>query len=126
MLEIRIIMNSPVEDILAFKTCCGLRMWDQNLEILVSNRGERDIVVPSHFDLEGDFGSRRVETLTPHGEKCIKPGEIIAFYCYLDEAIWATARRLVFHDSEGNPYAVAIPEDPAGHTNAHTPSGVTV
>ncbi len=39
MLEIRFIMNSPVEDILAFKTCCGLKMFDQNLEIQLINQG---------------------------------------------------------------------------------------
>ena len=27
MLEIRAIMNSPVEDIFGFKTCCGFRAW---------------------------------------------------------------------------------------------------
>ena len=39
MLEIHIIMNSAVEDILAFKTCCGLKVMDQNLEIHVKNSG---------------------------------------------------------------------------------------
>jgi hypothetical protein len=32
-LFIRPIMNSSVEEIFAFKTCCGLRVFDQNLEI---------------------------------------------------------------------------------------------
>ena len=111
MLEIHIIMNSAVEDILSFKTCCSLRMYDQNLEIHVRNGGISDVVVPSWFDLEGEFGSHRVETLVPHGEQRIVPGQTIAFYCYMDEAVWAKARSLVFHDSEGNRYPIPIPED---------------
>ncbi len=31
MLEIHPIMNSAVEEIFGFKTCCGLRAFDQNL-----------------------------------------------------------------------------------------------
>jgi hypothetical protein len=109
MLKIRIIMNSAVEDILSFKTCCSLRMFDQNLEIQVKNIGISDVVIPSYFDLQGEFGSHRVETLVPHGEQCIKPGEIVAFYCFMDEAVWAKARSLVFHDTSGNRYPVAVP-----------------
>ena len=56
MLEIRIIMNSSVEDILAFKTCCSLKMFDQNLEIHVANQGTGPVTVPSYFDLEGESG----------------------------------------------------------------------
>ena len=41
MLNIKCIMNSAVEDILAFKTCCGLKMFDQNLEIHLTNQGTR-------------------------------------------------------------------------------------
>ena len=54
MLEIKPIMNSSAEDILSFKTCCSLNAWDQNLEIHVKNIGNRTVVVPSYFDLEGE------------------------------------------------------------------------
>ena len=64
MLEIRLIMNSAVEDILSFKTCCGLKMFDQNLEIHLINRGPSPVVVPSCFDLETPEGVRRIDT--PH------------------------------------------------------------
>jgi len=109
MLNIRIIMNSPVEDILAFKTCCSLKMFDQNLEVHVTNRGAAPVTVPSYFDLQGERGfHQRIDTLTPPGEQQIGAGEIIAFYCYMDEALWNRSRRMVFHDSEGNEYPVDI------------------
>jgi len=37
-LYIRPIMNSSVEEIFAFKTCCGMRVFDQNLEIQITNQ----------------------------------------------------------------------------------------
>ena len=109
MLEIHAIMNSSVEDVFAFKTCCSLRVLDQNLEIQVRNVGHRAVVVPSYLDLEGEHGSTRIYTLMPAGEHRIEPGEIKAFYCYMDETFWNRSRRLVFHDIEGNKYSVEIP-----------------
>lgn len=108
MLKIRAIMDSPVEDIFAFKTCCGVRAFDQNLEIHVTNQSDRLVEVPSYFDLKGDMGSQRVDTLMPHGEHRIAPGETIGFYCIMDEVQWKAARQLVFYDTEGNSYAVGI------------------
>jgi hypothetical protein len=108
MLEIRAIMNSPVEDILGFKTCCGLRAFDQNLEIHVKNRGDRPVIVPSHFDLKGQAGEHRVANLMPHGDQRIEPEEIKAFYCSMDETQWKAARQMVFYDTEGNSYQVDI------------------
>jgi len=108
MLEISPIMNSAVEDIFGFKTCCGMRAFDQNLEIHVRNVGESPIVVPSHFDLQGPWGSRRINTLMPNGDQRILPGEIKAFYCEMDDALWMKARRMVFFDSETNSYLVEL------------------
>jgi hypothetical protein len=108
MLEIRAIMNSPVEDIFGFKTCCGLRAFDQNLEIHVKNLGERPVVVPSHFDLKGEGGVRRIDTLMPHGDQRIGPEEIKGFYCMMDEIQWKAARQMTFYDTEGNSYPVDI------------------
>ena len=108
MLEIRLIMNSAVEDIFAFKTCCGLKMFDQNLEIHLVNRGENLVVVPGFFDLETPQGVRRINGLMPPGELRISPGEIKAFYCSMDENLWSKAEKLVFYDLEGNPYTVAV------------------
>lgn len=108
MLEIRAIMNSSVEEIFNFKTCCGLRIFDQNLEILVRNRGTQPVEVPGYFDLQGEFGSYRVDTLIPSGIQRIMPGEIMAFYCTMDEEIWNASKHLVFYDQEGRKYQVEL------------------
>ncbi|MBI4965574.1 MAG: hypothetical protein HY913_20020 [Desulfomonile tiedjei] len=101
-------MNSSAEDVLSFKTCCSIRVWDQNLEIHVRNVGDRAVIVPSYLDLAGEYGSKRIDTLMPAGEQRIEPGEIKAFYCYMDEALWSKSRRLVLHDNDGNEYATEI------------------
>jgi hypothetical protein len=108
MLEIRLIMNSAVEDILSFKTCCGLKMFDQNLEIHLINRGPSPVVVTSCFDLETPEGARRIDNLMPPGDMQIEPGEIKAFYCCMDENLWNKAGKVVFCDREGNRYPVEI------------------
>ncbi len=108
MLEIHPIMNSAVEDIFAFKGCCGIRSIDQNLEIQLRNVGDRPVVVPSHFVLKGKSGSQRIENLMPHGEQRIDPGAIKAFYCYMDDVTWDAAEELVFYDNEENEYPVKI------------------
>jgi hypothetical protein len=106
VLEIRVNMNSSVEDVLAFKTCCNLKMADQNLEILVENKGSSPVVVPSYFDLESDTGAVRIQTLIPSGDQTIKPGEVIAFYCQMDETLFSKSKRLVMYDSKNNRYPV--------------------
>jgi hypothetical protein len=116
MLEIRALMNSPVEEIFAFKTCCGVRAFDQNLEIHVTNRSDRMVEVPSYFDLTGDSGSERVDTLMPHGKQRIMPGETVGFYCLMDESRWKAARQMVFYDTEGNSYTADIAH-PQGEKN---------
>ena len=108
MLEIRVYMNSSVEDVLNFKTCCGPRAFDQNLEIHVSNKGPDPVVIPSYFDLEGNTGSYRVRTLMPQGDQTIPPGGLIAFYCMMDEKRWTESTGIVFYDIHGNRYPVGI------------------
>jgi len=108
MIDIRATMNSPVEEILAFKTCCGVRAFDQNLEILLKNRGSRPVVVPSYFDLHGARGTCRINTLMPNGYLQVLPREVKAFYCMMDEVLWNAAREMVFYDTEGNTYPVAV------------------
>ncbi len=108
MLKIYCIMNSAVEEVLAFKTCCGLKMFDQNLEIHLTNQGDIPVIVPSYFDLETAAGTERINTLTPPGEHQLRPGEIMAFYCSMDETLWAKSRNIIFHDTKGNHYPVSI------------------
>jgi hypothetical protein len=107
-LQISAIMNSPVEDIFGFKTCCGMRVFDQNLEIQITNGSQKMVRIPSYFDLKDAFASERIETLMPHGEVPVAPGETIAFYCTMDENRWKRAKELVFYDTEGNSYPVDI------------------
>jgi hypothetical protein len=107
-LIIRPIMNSPVGEIFAFKTCCGVRVFDQNLEIQITNRSEGPVSVPSYFDLEDDSGLHRIETLFPQGELQVAPGETKAFYCAMDEIRWKRALRVVFYDKEGHTYPADI------------------
>lgn len=107
-LIIRPIMNSEVEEIFAFKTCCGQRVFDQNLEIQLTNTGDHPVVVPAYFDLEGKLGSRRIMTLMPAGELQIQPGETRAFYCEMEEPLWEAAEEMMFYDLEGNRYGVRI------------------
>lgn len=106
MLKIHYIMNSDVEDILAFKTCCSLNIFDQNLEIHITNQGDHPIRVPSYFDLETVNVTKRINTLIPSGEHLLRPGELMAFYCFMDETLWDQARTMTFYDTAGNKYGV--------------------
>jgi hypothetical protein len=108
MLHIRFIMNSPVEDILAFKTCCGLKMFDQNLEIHVRNVGDEPLRVHSRFVLEHADGVSKFDTLMPPGEQTIAPGDLVAFYCQMDEHLWRRSTQAVFFDSQGTRYPVPV------------------
>jgi hypothetical protein len=101
-------MNSSVEEIFAFKTCCGLRVFDQNLEIRITNRNDYPVYVQSYFDLLDSSGVHRVETLMPHGTQRIASGETIAFYCTMDESLWAKAQRIVFHDTDGKDHSLEL------------------
>ena len=107
-LLIRPIMNSSVEEIFAFKTCCGTRVFDQNLEIQITNQNDYPVHVQSYFELLDPSGVHRVETLMPHGTQRIASGETIAFYCTMDEGLWARAEKIVFHDTEGKEYSLEL------------------
>ncbi|RLB78231.1 MAG: hypothetical protein DRH15_10320 [Deltaproteobacteria bacterium] len=108
MLKIRPIMDSAAEDVLAFKTCCSLKVWDQNLEIHLTNTGEKETEVYSYFDLIGKNGAKRVENLMPNGKQRIKPGQTIAFYCYMDDREWGEAQKLVFYTTDNQKHVVEL------------------
>jgi len=101
-------MNSSVEEIFAFKTCCGMRVFDQNLEIQITNQNDYPVCVQSYFDLLYSSGVHRVETLMPHGTQEIASGETIAFYCTMDESLWTRAEKIVFHDTDGEEYSLRL------------------
>ncbi len=110
MLDITFIMNSDMPEILSFRTCCGLlKSLDQNLEIHVRNRGDRPITVESAFDLDVDGAMKRISAVTPPGRHTIEPGELKAFYTYVDELVWRKCRGAVFYgaDRTGIPVSIA-------------------
>jgi hypothetical protein len=108
-LEITVVFDSCVEQVFAFKTCCGAKAFDQNLEIRIRNHGDRAVTLLSSLDLEADDGPpERIDYLMPNGPLLVGPGEIRAFYCTMDEARWKKARRLVLRDSEGTRYPVEV------------------
>jgi len=119
VLSIKAILDSPSGDILAFKTCCGLKAMDQNLELLVSNQGSQPVTVPSHFDLVLPEGKRRIANLMPFGPRRIAPGQTAAFYCTMDPQLWQRATACLFYDTRGNSYHLPLhggspPGEPGG------------
>ena len=64
--------------------------------------------MPSYFDLETAEGTKRINTLTPPGEHQLQPGEIMAFYCSMDETLWDKVKGMTFYDKEGNGYSIPI------------------
>lgn len=108
MIEISVQMNSAVEDVLNFKTCCGLQAHDQNLEILVTNTGDQPVEMPARFHLEVDGQQLPFFHLMPAEGLRIEPGQVKAFYCNMDESLWARAARLVLFDRDGGLYPVAL------------------
>ncbi|MEW6444199.1 MAG: hypothetical protein AB1640_24915 [bacterium] len=105
MLEIRVIMNSPVEEILAFKCC---HMLDLNLELHLKNTGPVPVSVPSSCELVNDQERLRIDYLYPQGGYSIQPGEIVAFYCSLDDAIFDRFRAIVFRDGAGREHTASL------------------
>jgi hypothetical protein len=101
MLDVRVIMNSSVEDVLGFK-CCALQ--DQNLELHIRNAGEHPLAVRHYFDLENGEETRRCDTLYPPWVRELGPGETSAFYCSMDETVWNRFITIVLYDGEGNAY----------------------
>jgi hypothetical protein len=104
LLQFHVILNSTSEEVLAFKTCCGLKVFDQNVEIRVRNTSDHPVSVASYFDIEDEHGVTRVDTLLPHGVQVVQPGALCAFYCALDEARIQKARQLIFYDCDHNAY----------------------
>jgi hypothetical protein len=105
MLEIRVIMNSSIEDVLSFK-CCNLH--DQNFEIHLKNLGQNPITVPSSCELIGEQGRVRLEALYPGGTYTIPPGEMTACYCTLAEDVYDRYQSIAFIDTEGREHLAPL------------------
>ncbi|MFO8101692.1 MAG: hypothetical protein R6U37_05970 [Dehalococcoidia bacterium] len=105
MLNVKIIMNSYMEEVLSFK-CSSLH--NQNLEMHVLNNGNRPVTVPGYFKLENEDDILECRHLFPPREQTIQPGDGAAFYCSLDPQVWEQYRYLTVFDQEGNPYRFPI------------------
>ncbi len=107
MLEVKIIMNSVMEEILAFK-CCSIP--NQNLEMHVNNVGDHPVTVPGRFILENDKDSMDCSHLFPPWDQKILPGDGVAFYCSMDESVWDQYSTLTIFDKESNAYRFSMEE----------------
>jgi len=101
MLDVKVIMNSCMEEVLGFK-CCGLP--DQNLEMHIRNTGAYPVTVYGTFRLENETETLTCSHLFPPWEQTIPPGAATAFYCSMDESIWNRYQTLIISDKEGNTY----------------------
>jgi hypothetical protein len=107
MLEIRVIMNSSIEEVLSFK-CCNLH--DQNFEIHLRNTGTDAISVPSACELLWEGIPFRIDNLYPGGTYTLAPGEVKACYCALAEDTYARYHSIVFTDKEGRQHRAPLRE----------------
>lgn len=101
MLALRVIMNSPMEEILAFK-CCSIP--NQNLEMHVRNRGDRSITITPRFVLENERNCWECAHLFPPWEQTLAPGEAAAYYCSMPPPLWEQFTAISIFDREGNAY----------------------
>jgi hypothetical protein len=98
LIEVTLIMNSDVEEVLAWK-CCNL--FDQNLEIRVENKGDREISVSGSFVLENEGETKRITNVYPPGGVRVKPRDMASMYSSLDPDEFYRFKWAVFFDGEG-------------------------
>jgi len=100
VLEVTIIPDSPMADIFACK-CCGGSLPDQNLEILIFNRGTTTVAIQSRLRLENGPETLDWDAVCPAGGRQIPPGELAALYAGLDPAVLSRYRELVLFGQQG-------------------------
>ena len=108
MITLNVIMNTSMEEVLAFK-CCALP--NQNLEVHVVNGSEKPLVMKSEFLLINDEETFTVENVYPPFRQTIPPKDICAFYSSIDETDWRKYHTFQMVDMEGNRYEKAIIHD---------------
>ena len=108
MIEIKVIMNSSVEEVLSFK-CCNLH--GQNMEILLKNLGEEPLTVHGSCELldNGQQERLRVDYLFPPGPYTLLPGEPLACYCSMADEVFNRYAWIVFRDTRGNEHRSSLP-----------------
>ena len=100
MLVIKPIMNSSVEDVLAFKTCCGLKVTDQDLNDEISHAAMLSGIV----DQEGKADLKKwIEMATTERD--------ISREIYLRDSVWPSAalKKLTGGKVEVDDLAAAVP-----------------
>lgn len=107
VLTVRVIMNSCMEEVLAFK-CCSLP--NQNLEMHVRNTGDRAVTVSPRLVLENASGSWECGHLFPPWEQHLTPGEAVAYYCSMPPLLWEQYETVSVFDKEGNAYRFPLKE----------------
>ena len=107
MLDVKIFINSAIEDILAFK-CCNLP--DQNLEFHVINKGEKSASIKNYFILENERESITVHTIYPPWKQIIEPGSAVAYYCSFDLSEWERYDTFVIEDMNGKYFRFPLKE----------------
>jgi len=93
MLELKIMMNSSVEEILDFK-CCHLQ--GMNLELSLKNQGDESFEAPTSFKLEPDEKSHPLFYLYPPWTQQIEPGTCLSLYCNMSDNILPQYRIIRF------------------------------
>jgi hypothetical protein len=107
VIDIRLFMNSSVEEVISFK-CCNLH--GLNLEIHLKNIGEMPVTVPGGCELVGEREEERfrIDYLYPPGPYTLQPGEPRACYCTLAEEIYERYRWIVFRDHRGREHRAPL------------------
>jgi len=107
MLDVRVILDSPVEAVLDFK-CCQLP--GLNVEVLVRNEGEAPAVVRGRLHYRAPDGSAGALDLYPYWPLTLAPGEVAAFYGGVDADRLRRCDRIEIEDERGRRYAGRICE----------------
>ena len=107
MIEIKVFMNSSVEEVLSFK-CCN--MHGQNLEIHLKNPGPEPLSVPGSCELVGEREEDRfrIDNLFPPGPYRLPPGEPQACYCSLADEVFDRYEWIVFTDTGGGEHRAPL------------------
>ena len=111
MIKVALIMGSDVEEVLAWK-CCNL--FDQNLEIRVTNTGDAPVAVSGSFVLENGEDKKRITNVYPPGGVKVGPGDMASMYSSLDPDVFAGFTSAVFTDGDGNELRFPVNFDQRG------------
>ncbi|RME24878.1 MAG: hypothetical protein D6806_08870 [Deltaproteobacteria bacterium] len=96
-------------DVLEFRTCCGLKLDDQNLQVIAENGGPAPVELVSRLEFECRDGKTvTVENLYPQPSQVVPPGQGALFTSWIDEAAWSKCLRGTMRDKEGKAYPVEL------------------